>query len=135
MGHGIIMTNVVLQATKVAIQMAKFISICCDEMTNINNIWILVHAYFVENFKKTKILENLEQMRKSCTTNNLINTIKNSMNVFGGLSDNDLVKNVVFFCLDCVSTFQGIKIRVSIQLNEKYTPFLCSIAFFIRPTW
>jgi hypothetical protein len=112
-----------LQATKVAIQMAKFIFICCNEMTNINNTWILVHAYFVENFKKTKILENLEQMTKSCTTNNLIDMIKNSMNVFGGLSNNDLIKKVVFFCLDCASTFQGIKIRFSIQLSEKYTPF------------
>jgi len=91
LGHGIFMTNVVLQATKVAIQMAKFIFICCDKMTNINNTWILVHAYFVEKFKKTKILENLEQMKKSCTTDNLINIIKNSMNVFGGLSNNDLV--------------------------------------------
>jgi hypothetical protein len=85
------MTNVVLQATKVAIQMAKFISICCDEMTNIDNTWILVHAYFVEIFKKTKILENLGQMKKNCTTNNLINMIKNSMNMFRGLSNNDLV--------------------------------------------
>jgi hypothetical protein len=129
------MTNVVLQATKVAIQMAKFISKCCDKMTNIDNTCILVHAYFVEIFKKTKILENLEQMKKNCTTNNLINIIKNSMNVFEGLSNNDLVKKVVFFLLNSASTFQGIKIKVSIQLNEKYTPFLCSIALFIGPTW
>jgi hypothetical protein len=85
--------------------MAKFISICCNEMTNIDNTWILMHAYFVENVKKKKILENLEQMTRSCTTNNLIDMIKNSMNVFGGLSNNDLIKKVVFFCLDCASTF------------------------------
>ncbi len=36
--------------------MAKFIYMCCDEMTNIDNTWILVHVYFVKKNKKNKNL-------------------------------------------------------------------------------
>jgi hypothetical protein len=46
------MNNVVLVATKIAIQTTNYNSVCFDEVTSINNqSWILVHAYVVEDFK------------------------------------------------------------------------------------
>jgi hypothetical protein len=55
------MNNVVLVATKITIQTTNYSFIGCDEVTNINNqSWILVHAYVVEDSKRTSILVNLE---------------------------------------------------------------------------
>ncbi len=71
-----------------------------------------MHAYVVEDFKKTPILVNLKQITNGCTTNNLTNMIKISMKVFGGSFEHDLATNVVYFHADGVGTFQGIKIKV-----------------------
>jgi len=55
------MNNVVLVVTKITIQTTNYGSIGCDEVTSINNqSWILIHAYVVEDFKRTSILVNLE---------------------------------------------------------------------------
>jgi hypothetical protein len=53
------MTNVVLVATKMAIQTRNHISINCNEIININNqTWILMHVYVVWDFKRVSILKN-----------------------------------------------------------------------------
>lgn len=84
------------------------------EVTNIDNqTWIWIHAYVVEDFRKTPILLNLKQITNGCTTNNLTNMIKISMKVFGGSFNHDLATKVVYFDADGVGTFQGIKIRVA----------------------
>ncbi len=82
------MTNVVLVTTKTTIQMTNHILVSCDEVISINNqSWIFVHGYVVEDFKRTPILLNLEQMTDGCTTDNLMKMIQNSIQVFGGLSN------------------------------------------------
>jgi hypothetical protein len=83
-------------------------------MTNIDNwSWISVHAYVVEDFKRTPILVNLEHVIEGCTINNLTNMIRNLMKGFGGLSNHDLATKVVCFGVDGATTFQGIKIGVA----------------------
>jgi hypothetical protein len=77
------MNNVVLVAIKIAIQTTNHISISCDEVISIyNQSLILVHAYVVEDFKRTFILVNLEQVIKDYTIDNLTNMIQNSMKGF-----------------------------------------------------
>jgi hypothetical protein len=82
------MTNVVLATAKTTIQTTNNIFVSCDEVTSIDNqFWIFVHGYVVEDFKRTPILLNLEQVTDGCTTNNLMKMIQNSIQVFGGLSN------------------------------------------------
>lgn len=63
------MTNVVLATTKTTIQTTNNIFGSCDEVTNIDNHFLIfVHGYVVEDFKRTPILLNLEQVIDGCTT-------------------------------------------------------------------
>jgi hypothetical protein len=64
-----------------------------------------MHAYIVEDFRKTPILVNLKQITNGCTTNNLTNMIKISMTVFGGSFDHDLFTKVVYLDANSVGTF------------------------------
>jgi len=105
--------QVVLVATKTTIQIVNYISINYDKVTSIDNqSWISIHAYVVEDFKRTPILVNLKWDTEGCTTNNLTKMIWNSMKGFGGLFDHDLVTKVVCSSVDGVATFQGIKIAL-----------------------
>jgi hypothetical protein len=72
-----------------------------------------MHAYVVEDFRKMPILVNLKQIMNGCTINNLTDMIKIFMKVFRGLLDHDLATKVIYFDVDGVGTFQGIKIRVA----------------------
>ncbi len=108
------MNNVVLVVTKITIQTTNYIYVSCDEMTSLDNqSWISVHAYVVEDLKRTMILVNLERVIEGCTTDNLTNMIQNSMKGFGGIFNHDLVIKVVCFGANGVATFQGIKIGVA----------------------
>jgi hypothetical protein len=73
--------------------MVNYIFISCDKVTSIDNqSWILVHAYVVEDFKRTPILVNLEWDTKGYTTNNFTKMIRNSVKGFGGLFDHNIHK-------------------------------------------
>jgi hypothetical protein len=48
-----------------------------------NQSWVNVHAYFVEGFKCTLILLNLERLVGSGIINNLTNMILNFLMVYG----------------------------------------------------
>jgi hypothetical protein len=70
------MNNVVLVIIKITIKTTNHIYVSCDEVISIDNqSWISVHAYVVEDFKRTPILVNLEQVIEGCTTNNFTNMI------------------------------------------------------------
>jgi hypothetical protein len=70
------MNNVILVITKITIQITNYISINCDEMISIDNqSWISVHAYVVEDFKRTLISVNLEWVIEGCIMNNFTNMI------------------------------------------------------------
>ncbi len=109
------MSNVVFISTKVVIHNVNFIFVCCDEVTNIDNqSWILVHVYVVEDFKRIPILVNLQCVTKGASTNNLTTIIRNFVAKFKQPLNYDMIMKVVCFNANGASTFQSIKIGVSI---------------------
>ncbi len=100
--------------TKITIKTTNYIYVSCDEMINIDNqSWILIHAYVVEDFKRTHILVNLKWVIEGYTTNNFTNMIRNLVKGFRGLFDHDLATKVICFDAHGVATFQGIKTEVA----------------------
>jgi hypothetical protein len=109
------MSNVVFIATKVAIHKVNFIFVSCNEVTNIDNqSSILVHVYVFEDFKRIPILVNLKCVTKGASTNNLTTMFKNFVAKFKQPLNYDMTMKIVCFNANGASTFQSIKIGVSI---------------------
>ncbi len=54
------MQDVIIHATKVALQKSLFILVTCNELTTINNhSWLYVHAYVTNDWKWFPILLSL----------------------------------------------------------------------------
>jgi hypothetical protein len=47
-----------------------------------------------------------------------------STTIYGGLSEGDLASRLVYFVVDGVTAFQGLKTRVIVQLVDKHAPFV-----------
>jgi hypothetical protein len=45
----------------------------------------------------------------------------------GDLKQKDLVSKLVCFCVDGVSTFQGFRLRMIVQIQRQYAPFVVSV--------
>ncbi len=99
-----------------------------------NQSWISIHAYVVEDFKRTLISVNLEWVTKGCIMNNFTNMIWNLVKGFGGLFDHDLVIKVICCGANGAATFQGIKTKVITQLKEKSSPFCIHVHYVTHKT-
>jgi hypothetical protein len=105
-GMSTAMHNVILKHNMLLVQQARFISINCDKVTNLDNYsWIYVHVYIVENWRKVPIILNLERIVNGGTSNNLTFVIIHSLVVFC-----DNTNKVVCFRVNNVIIFQGLKI-------------------------
>jgi hypothetical protein len=49
--------------------------------------------------------------------------LMDSLPIYGGLFEGDLASSLVCFTVDGVTIFQGLKIRVTLQLTDKHVPF------------
>jgi hypothetical protein len=92
-----------------------------------NQSWISIHVYIVNNQHKVPILLNLERIVNGGKFDNLTSVIIHSLVVFGGMSKIDIANIVVYFGADDVTSFQGLKTNVIIQLVNKHCPFVLGI--------
>ncbi len=124
------MNNVILKQTMLLVQQARFIFINYDKVTTLENqSWISIHVYIVENWHRVPILLNLERIVNGGTSNNLIYVIIHSLAIFRGMLKTDIINKVVYFGVNSVTIFQGLKIGVAVQLVSKHYPFVVRIHY------
>jgi hypothetical protein len=105
------------------VQQAIFISINCDKVVTLDNqSWTFVHVYIIKNWCRVQILLNLERIVNGGTYDNLTSIIIHSLDVFG-----DIANKVVYFGVDGVTIFQGLRTSATIQLVSKHCPFVVGI--------
>ena len=117
--------RVVLKRTKEVMQVANSFSLSCDEVTSVDcESWISVHGYIVIDWKRTLVLLTLERVIEGGTTYNLTAVIVNVARAYGGLTEQKIRERLITFGADGVSTFQGVKFSVTVQLMNKHAPFM-----------
>jgi hypothetical protein len=70
---------------------------------------------------------NVQRMLFGSSADNLTLMIMNSLMTQGDLKQKDLASKLVCFGVDGVSTFQGFKLRTTIQIQWQYVPFVVSV--------
>jgi hypothetical protein len=70
------------------------------------------------------LLLNLQWIIKVGGFNNLTTMLVNCTTTFGGLCDGDSTSKLVYFGANGVMVFQGLKIGVTIQLEEKHVLYV-----------
>jgi hypothetical protein len=63
------------------------------------------------------------------TINNLTSLIIQSLVENGGLSEGDIAKKLIYFGLDGVTIFHGVKSGVTTQLMHKHAPFVNNVHY------
>ena len=117
----------VLATLKEVIQSARIISISADEVTAIDNtLWLGVHVYAMKSWERVPHLLHLSCVSDGDggTVDNLTDTIMFSLLGEGGLTRKDIASKLVYFGADGASTFQGARKGVTIQIRDKWAPFL-----------
>jgi hypothetical protein len=120
--------NGMKKATKTIIQNAKFVSLTSDEIISMDNAsWASVHGYIVQDWCHIPLLLNVKHVLSGSKTNSLTLLIMNYLMTQGGLHEEDLASRLVYFGVDGISTFQGFKSRVIVQIQQQYVPFVTNV--------
>jgi hypothetical protein len=87
---------VVLTIIKEVILASMFQSNFADELTIVNNqSWISMHYYVMASWKRVLILFTFERMGEGGTTANIKNVIMGVLIMYGGLTNEEIVKWVI----------------------------------------
>jgi hypothetical protein len=131
------MHDFVIRSICLIMQKARFIFVSCDEVTTIyNQSWILTHVYVVKGWRCLSIFLTLFQVLEGSSVDNLTKVIVDSLLTYDGLLEFNLPSKLVCFGVDLVTTFQGPKTSVTMQL-KKNMHLLCwmCIVLHIKPIW
>lgn len=107
---------------------AKYVALTCDKVSTIDNgSWIYVHAYHVP------FLISLEKIVEGFGLNNLTQVIIDVLR--GAAKIERFVLAITLLCsgADSVSTFQGPKTRVTVQIQSKFAPFALGVHYMAHP--
>ena len=98
-------------------------SSACD-----NSSWIAIHAYVFVNWCRVPLLLTIQKLESDgATSNNLTTVIRDALSVGGGVSDTEIAERLLCFGADVVSSFQGLKTWVMVQIKGKYAPFATGV--------
>jgi len=118
----------VQQAVKKKINSAHFISITCDEVTTVDNgSWLCIHGYIVENYVRVPLLISLQRLVEGATADALTLVIMKALEGAGDLTFQQISKRLTCFGADGVSTFQGVRTGVTVQIVTKFAPFCIGV--------
>jgi len=83
-----------------------------------NASWANVHGYIVQDYCWIPLLLNVQQMFSRFGANSLTLLIMNSLMTQGDLKQEDIASRLVWFGANGVSTFQGLRSKVTIQIQK-----------------
>jgi hypothetical protein len=120
--------NEVKKASKTIIQNAKFVSLKCDEVISMDNAsWANVHGYIVQDWCYIPLLLNVKHAIFGSKVNSITLLIMNSLMTERGSQEEDLTTKMVCFGVDGVITFQGLRSRIIVQIQQQYAPFVIGV--------
>jgi hypothetical protein len=76
-----------------------------------------VHGYIVQDWCHRPLLSNVKHVLSRSRVDSLILLIMNSLMTQGGLQEEDFTSRLVYFGVDSVSTFQGLRSRIIIPFT------------------
>jgi hypothetical protein len=122
------MANAVSQKTMQVLSDANFLSISADEVTSVDNTsWLSLHVYACQSWKRVPILLSLQRMVDGGGTDAVREMITSSLKFHGGLLESQIAKKLVSVGTDGVSTFQGSRNGVMVQLQKFKAPYLFGV--------
>jgi hypothetical protein len=71
-----------------------------------------MHYYVVVSWRQILILLTLESLVEGGTIDNVKSVIMVTLIMYGGLTNEDIVEQVVCLGIEVVSMFQGVKFRI-----------------------
>ncbi|KAG0595345.1 hypothetical protein M758_UG159300 [Ceratodon purpureus] len=96
---------------------ASYIALSADETSTLDNgSWISIHAYVVKDWVRVPYLISLEQVVDGAAAINLTAVLIKALKSGGGLDDSAICSKLLSFGADGVSTFQGARNGVTVQL-------------------
>jgi hypothetical protein len=122
------MAKVVSKKTMHVISDANFLSISADEVTSVDNTsWLSLHIYACQSWKRVLMLLSLHRMVDGGRADVVREMIMSSLVVHGDLSERQIVEKLVCFGADWVSTFQGSRNGVTVQLQKSTAPYIFGV--------
>jgi len=118
----------VKEVIKRKISTAHFVAITCDEVTSVDNgSWICIHVYVVKNFIRSPLLVSLQRLMGGAGADSLTLIIMKALQDGGDLTLEQLSRRLLCFGADGVSTFQGTRSGVTVQIKGRFAPFCLGV--------
>jgi len=118
----------VQEAIKKKIRAANFVAITCDEVTIVDNgSWISIYAYVVENYVRVPHLISLLRLVDGSSADSLTLGITKALGAGGDLTHEQISRRLICFGADGISTFQGVRMGVTVQIQSKFVPFCTGV--------
>ena len=121
--------NFVKQKIMSLVSSAAYFALLADETSACDNSsWIAIHAYVLVNWCRVPLLLTIQKLESDgATSNNLTTVIMDALSMGGGVSDAEIAERLLYFGVDGVSSFQGLKTGVTVQIKSKYAPFVIGV--------
>ena len=106
----------------------NYVALTCDKVTTIDNgPWISIHAYVVQNWSRVPYMISLQKVEEGSGSYNLIIVIMGALRGDANMERLALAKTLLCLGANGVSTFQGPKTWVTLQIHIKYVSVALSV--------
>lgn len=115
----------VKQRIKTLVSSATYLALTADETSACDNTsWIAIHAYVMIKWCCVPLLLSIQKMESDgASANKLTNVIMGALSVGVDITDSEISEKLLCFGADGISTFQGLKNGVTIQIKGRYALF------------
>jgi hypothetical protein len=96
--------------------------------------WASVHGYIVQDWCHIPLLLNVQHVVFGSGANILTFLIMNFLMTQRGLKEEEFALKLVYFGVHGVNTFQGLKSRITVQIQCQYVPFIMVVHFMAHGT-
>jgi hypothetical protein len=118
------MFDVVKAEIKAEVSSAPYVALTCDETTTVDNgSWMSIHAYTCQNWVRVPFLIGLEKVVDAPTADHFTALLLQALERGGGIDAGDIARKLLCFGADGVTVFQGTRTGITVQLQQKVTPF------------
>jgi len=94
-----------------------------------NGSWISIHAYIVENYVRVPHLISLQCLVDGSGANSPTLVITKALQSGRNLTIDQISRRLICFGADDVSTFQGVFMGVTVQIQSKFAPFCTGVHY------
>jgi len=101
-----------------------------DEVTAVDNSsYLSMHVYIMRDWVRIPLLDALQHVECIPNEDNLMKLIVDAVSSGGGLDSKSIAQKLLRFGADGASTLQRVRGGVTMQMKEKYAPFMIGVHF------